>query len=60
MEIISKYSLPGEIPAEYELYQAASGDYCVSVYRYGKEPENYNIGSKEEALAFILEDYKVE
>lgn len=60
MEVFSKYSLPGEIPVEYELYQAASGDYCVSVSRYGMEREDYNLGSKEEALAFILEDYKVE
>lgn len=57
METVATYSLPN---AEYELYLAASGDYCVSVSRFGEEREDYNIGSKEDALAFILEEYEVE
>lgn len=57
METIATYSIAD---AEYELYLAASGDYCVSVSRYGKEKEDYNIGSKEDALSFILRDYEVE
>lgn len=45
---------------EYELYQAASGDYCVSVDQYGKERMDYGFNSKEEALEFILSDYEAE
>lgn len=45
---------------EYELYQAASGDWCVTVSCYGSEDESYNLGSKEEALAFILSEYECE
>lgn len=45
---------------EYELYQAASGDWCVSVSRYGKEREDYNIGSREKALEFILSEFQCE
>lgn len=56
MEVVTTYSLPD---AEYELYLAASGDYCVSVSRYGEERLDYNLGSKEDALAFILADYEV-
>lgn len=41
----------------YEVYVAASGDYCVSVYKYGNDREDYNLGSKEDALAFILSEY---
>ena len=43
---------------EYELYQAASGDWCVSVSRYAQDREDYNIGSREEALEFILSDFE--
>jgi hypothetical protein len=39
---------------EYELYLAASGDYCVTVTAYGQEPESYNLGSLERAYEFIL------
>lgn len=39
---------------EFELYQAPSGDYCVSVEQYGKEREDYNLGSLEKAYKFIL------
>ena len=44
---------------EYELYVAASGDYCVTVGKYGEEPVSYNLGSRESALAFILSNYEV-
>lgn len=44
---------------EYELYQAASGDWCVSVSEYAKERQDYNLGSLEEAYNFILRDYEV-
>ena len=44
---------------EYELYRAASGDWCVSVSEYGKERQDYNLGSLEEAYKFILRDYEV-
>lgn len=57
MEPIKVYSIES---TQYELYQAASGDYCVSVERYGEEAEHYNLGSKEDALEFILADYEVE
>lgn len=43
---------------EYELYQAASGDFCVSVSRYGEDRDDYNCGSRESALEFILADSK--
>lgn len=43
----------------YELYQAASGDWCVTVDD-GSPRRHYNLGSMEDALAFILEDYEVE
>lgn len=43
---------------EYELYQAASGDYCVKVSKYGCEDESYNLGSREKALEFILSDFE--
>jgi hypothetical protein len=45
---------------EYELYQSASNDWCVSVTKYGKDRDDYNIGTKEDALAFILSDYAVD
>lgn len=38
---------------EFELYQAASGDWCVTVTTYNKH-ESYNLGSREQALEFIL------
>ena len=44
---------------EYELYQAAYGDWCVSVSEYSKERQDYNLGSLEEAYNFILRDYEV-
>ena len=50
------YSING---VEYEIYVAASGDYCVTVSRYAEEPVSYNLGSKEEALSFILSDYEI-
>lgn len=56
MEVIATYSIDGD---EYEMYLAASGDYCVSVSRPFKERKDYNIGSKEDALAFILSEYEV-
>lgn len=57
MEILAMYLLP---EAEYKLYQAASGDYCVSVSRPCEERMDYNLGSRESALAFILEESKVD
>lgn len=57
METIQCYQIEG---VDYELYQAASGDYCVSVSRNDEERADYNIGSKEDALAFILSNYKAE
>ena len=56
METIATYTIEGTF---YELYRAASGDYCVSVERYGENPEHYNLGNKEDALAFILDEYEV-
>ena len=49
------YSIEG---VEYTLSQSASGDWCVSVDKYGKETEYYCIGSKEDALIFILSEYE--
>lgn len=43
---------------EYELYQAASGDWCVSVSQYGQEREDYNLGSREKALEFTLSGFE--
>lgn len=43
---------------EYEIYQAASRDFCVEVREYGKENAQYNCGSYEKALAFILSRYE--
>jgi len=57
METRNTYEIEG---IEYELYQAASGDYCVSVSEYGKERDDYNLGSLEDAYEFILRDYAVE
>ena len=54
MEDITSYCI------DVALYKATSGDFCVSVERYGKEPEHYNIGSEKDALAFILADYECE
>ena len=45
---------------DYELYQAASGDWCVSVDDREGERKDYNLGSKEKALEFILADHEVE
>lgn len=56
METRNTYEIEG---IEYELYQAASGDYCVSVSEYGKERDDYNLGSLEDAYEFILRDYAV-
>lgn len=41
---------------EYEIYTSASGHHCVQIDRYGSEPEQYNCGSREDALEFILKD----
>ena len=43
----------------YTLYQAASGDYCVTVETY-ENKESYNLGSRENALEFILADHMTE
>lgn len=43
---------------EYTLYQAASGDWCVSVDAYGEDRKDYNLGTRERALEFILEEYE--
>ena len=51
------YNIEG---TEYTLYEAASGDWCVSVSRYGEEREDYNLGDYANALEFILSDYRVE
>lgn len=45
---------------EFELYQVASNDWCVSVEDYGKEREDYNLGSLEKAYEFILSYAEVE
>lgn len=45
---------------QYELYQCASGDWCVTVSAYGCEDLSYNCGSKENAYAFILFESRVE
>lgn len=55
METIKWFSIEEK---EYELYKAASGDYCVSVYTY-TDRKDYNIGTYEEALEFILGDYEI-
>lgn len=58
MKTINVWQIEGK---EYELYQAASGDYCVSVIsEYNQEQNDYNIGSLEDAYEFILSDYAVE
>lgn len=44
---------------DYTLYQAASGDYCVTVESFDKEAESFNLGSREKALEFILSEYLV-
>lgn len=56
METLKTYLLKG---IEYELYLAASGDYCVSVSEPFEERKDYNLGSKEEALEFILADCEI-
>lgn len=56
MEIIAMYCINEN---EYELYRAASGDYCVSVYKCGKSCGDFNLGSIASALEFILKDYEV-
>lgn len=45
---------------EYEVYQAASGDFLVSVWEYGKDREDYFCGTYAEALEFVLEDSRIE
>lgn len=41
---------------EFELYQAGSEDWCVSIYEFGKDRVDYNIGEYVSALEFILEN----
>ena len=41
---------------EYELYQAAAGNWCVTINPLLGERETYNCGSKEDALSFILSE----
>ncbi len=57
MEAYAIYAIEG---TDYELYQAASGDWCVSVSRPFEEREDYNVGSKDAALEFILSEYEEE
>lgn len=38
---------------EFEVYEAASGDYCVTVADF-KGEQSYNCGSLESALRFVL------
>lgn len=45
---------------EYSLYQAASGEWCVSVDSREGEREDYNLGTHEAALEFILSGYSPE
>lgn len=45
---------------EYEIYESASKDFCVTVSEYGKMPLHYNLGTKENALNFILSRYEVD
>ena len=45
---------------DFQLYQAASGDWCVSVEKYGEEREYYNCGALEKAYEFILSYAKLE
>lgn len=52
-----KYYRVGE--TDYEIYIAASGDYCVSVYS-GKEREDYNLGTYVKALEFILRECELD
>lgn len=49
---MTKYYSFGEY--EFKMYQAASGDYCVSVEQYGQEREDYNLGTLEKAYEHIL------
>lgn len=51
---MEKFYRIGDI--DYELYQAASGDWCVTVSEFGKEDNSYNLGTYEKALEFILSD----
>ena len=40
---------------EFELYQAASNDWCVSVWENKTDTiKDFNLGTKESALDFIL------
>jgi hypothetical protein len=39
---------------DFELYRAASGDYCVTVSKYAEPAESYNLGTLENAYKFIL------
>lgn len=52
-----KYSIEKK---EYEVYEAASGDFLVSVWEYGKDREDYFCGTYAEALEFVLEDSRIE
>lgn len=45
---------------EYEIYEAASGDVCVPVEKYGEERADYNCGTLEKAYELILSDYRSE
>ena len=51
MEDKTIYSFDGY---EFELYQAASKDWCVTVSIPFTGHDSYNLGSKEKALEFIL------
>lgn len=52
-----RYNIEGR---EYEIYEAASGDFLVSVWAYGKDREDYFCGTYTAALEFVLEDSRIE
>lgn len=56
MEAIVTYQIGN---TEYEIYLAASGDYCVSVSRHGEDRKDYNLGTIQDALIFIMSQYEV-
>lgn len=47
--------------AEYTLYQAASGDWCVTIWKAFEDADcgNYNLGALEDAYNFILKKYEI-
>lgn len=58
MEIVKQY---GFDEAEYTLYRAASGDYCVSVDRFfDGDRKDYNCGTLEKAYEFILSHFEMD